>query len=276
MIYAEASQIPDSKGALDIRLADLSRKRFGIEEFMKNTVLVTGSSRGIGHAIALRFAKSGCNLVINGRTETEALHTLCEEINALGSECLICAGDVGNPDFVRSMIVEAEKRFGNIDVLVNNAGISHYGLLSDMTDAEWDRLLAVNLSSAFYCSRSVIPSMVRQQKGAIINISSVWGNCGASCEVAYSATKGGLNSFTKALAKELAPSNISVNAIACGMIDTDMNKCFSSDEIESIVAEIPAGRMGKTDEVADLACNIAFGSSYLTGQIITIDGSWTY
>ena len=143
-----------------------------------------------------------------------------------------------------------------------------------MTYEEWQQVLRTNLDSCFLASRNALPGMIHRKKGKIINISSVWGNVGASMEVAYSASKGGVNSFTKALAKELGPSNIQVNAIACGVIDTDMNKCFSEEERQELIAEIPADRMGKTQEVAQLVVQLCTGNEYLTGQIITLDGGW--
>ena len=143
-----------------------------------------------------------------------------------------------------------------------------------MTPEEWNRIIGVNLNSAFYCSRLAIPLMLKKKDGCIINISSVWGEHGASMEVAYSASKGGINSFTKALAKELAPSSIRVNAVACGMIDTDMNRIFDKDDISYILEEIPADRMGQPEEVADLVYHLCIDNSYITGQIITLDGGW--
>lgn len=148
------------------------------------------------------------------------------------------------------------------------------GLFQDMTPEEWKQILDTNLSSAFYTSKLAVTNMIQQKSGKIINISSVWGNAGASTEAAYSASKGGLNSFTKALAKELAPSNIQVNAIALGMMDTDMNNCFSMEEKASIIEDIPAGRMGNPKEAAELVINLLKSPAYLTGQIITLDGGW--
>ena len=172
------------------------------------------------------------------------------------------------------MVDETLDKFGHINVLINNAGISHIGLLSDMSIEEWNKIVANNLTSVFSFSKLVIPQMVSYKSGKIIQISSVWGNVGASCEVAYSACKGGINAFTKALGKELAPSNIQVNAIACGVIDTDMNKCFTDEERNELADEIPAGRFGTADDVASLALSIATGNEYLNGQIITLDGGW--
>lgn len=161
-----------------------------------------------------------------------------------------------------------------LDVLVNNAGIAHIGLLTDMTADEWHQLLAVNLDSCFYTCRAAIPLMLKKHSGHIINVSSVWGTQGASMEVAYSASKGGMNAFTRALAKELAPSNIQVNAIACGVIDTAMNGCLSEEDICSLTAEIPTDRLGRPEEVASLILQTASAPAYMTGQIITIDGGW--
>ena len=167
-----------------------------------------------------------------------------------------------------------EQQLGAVTILVNNAGISHIGLLSDMSLETWERVIKTNLTSVFCCCRRAIPNMVRHKYGKIINISSVWGIAGASCETAYSASKGGVNAFTKALAKELAPSNISVNAIACGVIDTQMNQCFTKQERAALEEEIPAGRFGNVREVASLALSLVDSSSYLTGQIISLDGGW--
>lgn len=240
---------------------------------MNKTVLVTGASRGIGRATALAFAKKKYNIVICAR-HSDALDSTAREIASLGADCLACTADVGSFDEVQRLFVMARERFGSINVLVNNAGISHIGLLQDMSCEEWNRLVNINLSSVFSCCKLAIPDMLRNGGGSIINISSVWGVAGASCEVAYSATKGGINAFTKALAKELAPSNINVNAIACGVIDTEMNHCFNDEELQGIIEEIPAGRMGSPDEVAALALSISEASSYLTGQVIVLDGGY--
>ena len=188
--------------------------------------------------------------------------------------CTLVPGNVGNPDHVRAIYNKIYQECTHLDVLVNNAGISYINLLTDMTDEDWNRIIQTNLSSVFYCCRQAIPPMVSKRSGKIINISSMWGTSGASCEVAYSASKSGINGFTKALAKELAPSNVQVNAIACGMIDTEMNAVLSEDDITAITEEIPAGRMGTPEEVAELAFAITKKNDYLTGQIITLDGGW--
>lgn len=242
---------------------------------MNKTVLITGASRGIGKAIAYRFAKEGYSLIINCSKSVESLMQLKEALtDTYHVPVHASVGNIGDYAYVKELFSEIEKEFGGVDIVINNAGISHIGLLSDMTAEEWHRIIDVNLSSVFYTSKLAIPYMVSNKKGKIINISSVWGNIGSSCEVAYSASKGGMNSFTKALAKELAPSNIQVNAIACGCIDTEMNRCFSEEERNSLIDEIPAGRFGTPEEVAELAYSLATGNDFLTGQIISLDGGW--
>ena len=241
----------------------------------KKTVLVTGASRGIGRAIALAFAKEGYHVFLNCNHSVIQLEKVRAEIEELpNASCDMVIGDVGNPDHVEKMFKLIYKKCDCLDVLVNNAGIAHIGLLSEMTDKEWNRIIQTNLSSVFYCSRAVIPEMVSKKAGKIINISSMWGTAGASCEAAYSATKAGVHGLTKALAKELAPSNIQVNAIACGVIDTEMNHCFSEEDREALQDEIPMGRFGTAEEVGSFAYSIVTGAPYLTGQIIAYDGGW--
>lgn len=242
---------------------------------MNKTVLVTGASRGIGRAIAYRFAREGYSLIINCSKSADALMTFKSELEQnFGVSVLASIGNIGEYSYVEKLFHEIKEKFGGADIVINNAGISHIGLLSDMSAEDWHRIIDVNLSSVFYTSKLAIPYMVSNKRGKIINISSVWGNIGSSCEVAYSASKGGINSFTKALAKELAPSNIQVNAIACGCIDTEMNRCFSEEERQDLIDEIPAGRFGTPEEVADLTYSLATGHGYLTGQIISFDGGW--
>ncbi len=242
---------------------------------MSATVLITGASRGIGRAIATTFAKAGYQLAITcSKTETELLQLASELKRTYAVDVLTSVGDVSDYAYVEKLFSDITARFGGIDVLVNNAGISYVGLLTDMSIDEWNQIVNTNLTSVFSTSKLAIPYMVHKKAGKIINISSVWGNVGASCEVAYSACKGGMNSFTRALAKELAPSNIQVNAIACGCIDTQMNSCFSNEEKAALADEIPAGRFGRPEEVAELVFALASGHKYLTGQIITLDGGW--
>ena len=200
---------------------------------MNKTVIITGASRGIGKAAAIKFASEGYNVVLNSKNGGENLeNTLKFCRNICGDRVIAVNGDVSDSSFVKELISTAMTAFGRIDVLINNAGISYVGLIQDTSDDIWQNVLNTNLSSVHYCTREVIPHMLKNRPdsdaepfmaGRIINISSVWGNVGASCEAAYSASKGGINAYTKACAKELAPSGISVNAIACGFVDTDMN-----------------------------------------------------
>lgn len=237
----------------------------------RKKAFITGASRGIGRAIAKEYAKNGYDLFLTCIISKHELISLKNELEEeYNINCTTFFGDISNPETVREFFHDIDE----LDVLVNNAGISYIGLLTDMSDEEWNEIISTNLSSAFYCAKCAIPIMLNQKSGKIINISSVWGERGASMEVAYSASKGGINSFTKALAKELAPSNIQVNAIACGLIDTDMNAHFSDDEIGAIISDIPADRIGKPEEVAHLAIQLSTDNNYLTGQIIGLDGGW--
>ncbi|MDF2473085.1 MAG: hypothetical protein K0R21_867 [Anaerocolumna sp.] len=238
------------------------------------TVLITGSSRGIGKAIALKFAREGYNVVINCiHREADLLKTR-DEILSLGAGCLAFVGDISNYQTAAKLFQSVHWEFGNIDILINNAGVSYIGLFTDMTPSDWDHIISTNLTSVFNCCRLAVPSMIANHAGKIVNVSSVWGSVGASCEVAYSASKGAVNSFTKALAKELAPSNIQVNAVACGAIDTEMNQFLSEEERNSLIEEIPANRLGRSEEVANFVYQLTRGNEYLNGQIIHLDGAW--
>lgn len=243
---------------------------------MQKTALITGASRGIGAALAATFSKAGYQLTLCCKSSESDLLSLAKELKEnYQTEILTFIGDVADYTFVSHMVADTLKHYGRIDVLINNAGISHIGLLQDMSMEDWNHIVATNLTSVFSTCNRTIPTMVSQNFGKIINISSVWGNVGASCEVAYSACKGGINAFTKALGKELAPSNIQVNAIACGVIDTQMNACFDEEERNALAEEIPVGRFGRAEEVAALALQLCTGNEYLTSQIITLDGGWT-
>jgi len=238
---------------------------------MRKKALITGASGGIGRATAYALAKDGCDLFLVCRKSGEALLKVKEELErkyAISCETALC--DVSDP----KQVEETVSRAGEFHVLINNAAVSWVSLLTDMTLEEWRKVIDTNLNSLFYTCRLAVPQMVRRKEGKIINVSSVWGNVGASMEVAYSASKGGGNSFTKALAKELAPSNIQVNGAAFGVIDTDMNACFSREEMEALVEEIPAGRMGTAQEAGEIIRWLAGAPAYLTGQIITMDGGW--
>lgn len=245
---------------------------------MSKTVVITGASRGIGRATALEFAHKDINLptniVINCATNSKLLDEVKNELEQAGVNCLAMTGDISDYKFAEKFFSEIRERFETIDILVNNAGISMVGLFQDMSIDEWNRIMAVNTTSVFNCCHFAVPMMLSKKSGHIINVSSVWGNAGASCEVAYCATKGAVNSFTKALAKELAPSNIRVNAVALGAIDTEMNNHLDSDEKNALCEEIPMGRMGFAGEAAKLIADLSDSPAYLTGQIITMDGGW--
>ena len=244
-----------------------------MSEYTQKYALVTGSSRGIGRAIALRLAAEGYHIFLNCARSFDALEETRREIEKI-STCTLVPGDIGNPDTVRDIFHTINETCDHLDVLVNNAGISYIGLLMDMTDAEWDNVLSSNLSSVFYCCRAAIPGMLSHGKGRIINISSMWGVDGASCEAAYSASKAGVGGLTQALAKELARSGIQVNALACGVIDTEMNKQLDEDERAELAEDIPAGRFGTPEEVAEMVWDLVCAPDYLTGQIITFDGGY--
>jgi len=238
---------------------------------MNKKAFITGASRGIGKSIAEALAAKGYDLILTCVSSIYILQEFSAYLtDKYGISCTAVQADAGNYAEMKSVF----QNIDHLDVLVNNAGISHIGLLNDMTPEEWHRIIHTNLDACFYTSKHAIPLMLKNHSGRIINISSVWGNVGASMEVAYSASKGGVNAFTKALAKELAPSNIQVNAIACGVIDTDMNRCFSKEDLQLLTEEIPADRLGAPAEVADLVAYLTEAPAYLTGQIITIDGGW--
>ncbi len=233
--------------------------------------MVTGASRGIGKAIAETLAEAGYHLILTCNHTLAELQTIAASLEEkYNITCTAAAADASDPAAIEKIFASLD----HLDILVNNAGISYIGLLTDMSVEEWQRVINTNLSSCFYTSRLAIPLMLQKHSGCIINISSVWGNVGASMEVAYSASKGGVNSFTKALAKELAPSNIQVNAISCGVIDTAMNHCFSPEEMNALREEIPADRLGQPEEVAKLVLQLIQAPTYLTGQILTLDGGW--
>lgn len=238
---------------------------------MRKRALITGASRGIGEAAARALAGEGYDLFLVCKSSKEAISRLGEELaQQYGIYCETALCDVSGAGQVETMI----KKAGDVHILINNAAVSYVGLLTDMSLKDWHQVIGTNLDSLFYTCRLVVPQMVRRKEGRIINISSVWGNVGASTEVAYSASKGGVNAFTKALAKELAPSNIQVNGIAFGVIDTDMNACFSGEELKALEEEIPAGRMGSTAEAGEMIRMLVKAPGYLTGQILTVDGGW--
>ncbi|OKP69091.1 3-ketoacyl-ACP reductase [Paenibacillus sp. P3E] len=239
------------------------------------TVLVTGGSGGIGGAIAERFASVGMNIVIHYMNSHEAANDVARRCMAHGAKVLTVAADMKDRSQLVRMAERLESSGLQPDILVNNAGKAHYGMLADITEEEWDDIMAVNLKGTFLCSQIFMPYMVSQRYGRIINVSSVWGISGASCEVAYSASKGGVNAFTKALAKELAPSGVTVNAVAPGAVHTAMLSYLQEEELRMLEEEIPAGRLASPEEISSLVYFLALPESgYITGQIISPNGGW--
>ena len=234
--------------------------------------IISGAAAGIGLATAKLFLEEGAKVAICD-ISAEKIAQAAQDLSSLGTVRPFVV-NIADKQQVTEMVEAVAKEFGRIDILINNAGIAWFGLLTDMTDNEWDKILATNLSSVFYCSRAAIPYMVSKKCGKILNISSMWGTVGASCEVAYSATKSGIHGLTRALAKELAPSNIQVNAIACGVIDTEMNGRLNEEERQDLMDEIPSGRFADPEEVAELALKLTDTPAYMTGQIIGIDGGF--
>lgn len=232
------------------------------------TVLVTGASGGIGSAVARLFAENGYNVAVHYHTAKEVAQRLSEEIGGMA----VCA-DMTDEDEIKAMIEAVEKKYGGVDVLVNNAGIAMQKMLCDTDKAEWDRVFSVNMTATFLASKYVMEGMVRRKAGKIINISSIWGEVGASCEVAYSASKAAVIGFTKALAKELSLSGVCVNCITPGVIDTKMNSIIEPEILDEIASEIPIGRLGEAKEVAEAVLFLASEKSdYITGQIIGVNG----
>ena len=239
------------------------------------TALITGASRGIGEATAYQLTKEYDCVAIMSRNTDGKLNTVANQIHATTNcECIPFTGDVSDFAFVEECVRSLAASGHPVDTLVNNAGISLVGLFQDMTPDEFDRILRINVTSVYNTCHAVIPDMVRNQRGRILNISSVWGLVGASCEVAYSATKGAINSLTMALAKELAPSHIAVNAIAFGAVDTTMNGHLSVEEKKTLCEEIPAEKMAAPEEAAVCISHILAMPDYMTGEILKFDGGW--
>ena len=229
------------------------------------TVLITGGTRGIGRAVALKFIEKGYRVCVTySKDEISA-----EETQKLGAEVFLC--DIKDEKQIQATF----EKIGRVDILVNNAGVALIKQIQDTTASEWDEVFAVNLRGAFLCSREAVKGMISNQWGVIVNISSVWGELGSSCETAYSASKAGLIGFTKALAKELAPSNIRVNCVSPGVIDTKMNECFSNDDLALIKSEIPVGRLGKSEEIAS-AVLFLVENEYVTGVDLSVGGGYGF
>ncbi len=242
---------------------------------MKKTAIITGSSKGIGAATAILFAQKGYNVVITYNESYESATLLARSLASNGFSVTAQKLNVANRLEVELLVKETLYKYGSIDVLVNNAGVAFQGLITQTDEIDYDRILDINLKGAFNCCKAVTPVMVNQQSGKIINISSMWGETGASCEVAYSASKAGIIGLTKALAKELAPSGITVNAVTPGLIETSMNSNLSVEELNDFVESIPLGRMGTADEVAQAIYFLASeNADYITGQILGVNGGY--
>jgi 3-oxoacyl-[acyl-carrier protein] reductase len=242
---------------------------------MKKTVLVTGASKGIGRCIAKVFALNDYNIVINYLKSDILAKELLEELRKLKSTPLAIKADVSKRDEVDNMFKEIKQSFKYVDILINNAGIANQMLFTDISAQQWDQIFDVNMKGIFNCTQAAVDDMIYRKSGKIINISSVWGICGASCEVAYSASKAAVIGFTKALAKELGPSNIQVNCIAPGIIDTDMNKKIEHSTIESLIDQTPLGKIGSAEDIAYTALFLAGEqSNFITGQVISPNGGF--
>ncbi|MDD3194084.1 MAG: 3-oxoacyl-ACP reductase FabG [Oscillospiraceae bacterium] len=242
---------------------------------MKPAAVITGASGGIGQALAGQFAAAGYRVFCGGFCHPEQTEQLVDGLRGQGYEAAALQADLsssqGAEDFARDVL----ERCGSVDVLVNNAGVAQQKLFQDITDADWRRMMGVNLDGVFYLTRALLPAMIRQKQGRIINISSIWGICGASCEVHYSAAKAAVAGMTRALAKEVGPSGITVNCIAPGVIQTPMLACFSEEDLQQLAEETPLGRLGTGNDVAALALFLASDQAgFITGQVICVDGGF--
>ena len=237
---------------------------------MTKTIFVTGGSRGIGAAI-VRRAAGKYNVCFTFNKSKDSAEQLEKELGGLGVVAVQC--DVRDEKSVKNAVEFAKKRFGKIDILVNDAGISKSGLVIDLDEKTWDDVFNVNAKGVFLTSKAVLPDMLSRGSGAIVNVSSIWAEQGASCEAAYSASKAAVEGFTKALAKEVAPMGVRVNAVAPGAVDTDMMKFYTQDEIKAICDEIPLGRLARPEEIADAVLFLA-ESEYITGTVLSVNGGW--
>lgn len=243
------------------------------KSIVNKVVVVTGGSRGIGAQIVKTLANENYKVILNYNNSKEQAEKIQQELLEQGNEIEIIKADVSKREETKKLIQFAINKFNKIDVLINNAGISQEGLFTDVTEEEWQKIINTNLNSVFYCNQQALKYMIQEQQGCIINISSIWGETGASCEVAYSTTKAAINGMTKALAKEVGPSNIRVNAIAPGIIDTDMNRNLTNEELEQIKEQIPLNKIGKALDIAKCV-KWLIEDEYTTGQIISINGGW--
>ena len=243
---------------------------------MKKIALVTGASRGIGRGIALQLGREGWDVCVNYIEQREAAESVAAELRAMGRRAVVCQADVADGAAVAAMVRTAEQELGPVSLLVNNAGIAEQALFQDVSDEQWERYMAVNLGGARNAIRAVLPRMLHEKEGCIINISSIWGLRGASCEVAYACTKAALIALTRSLALELAPSHIRVNCVAPGVINTDMAQILGQDVLDALAEQIPLGRLGTVEDVAHAVAFFASEkASYITGQVLTADGGFT-
>lgn len=239
------------------------------------TAIITGASNGIGKQIARLLAHNDYNIVINYNTDSQSAQSLAQELTAKGLSAVTCQADVSNIDDVARLVNFTIQQFGKIDLLVNNAGICKTGLLIDLSSNDIQSLISTNLIGTIYTTQAVARHMLSNQDGVIINISSIWGEIGGSCESVYSASKGGIISFSKALAKELGYNHIRVNCITPGIVDTKMNDNLSKQDLTDIVEDIPCGRIGKPDDIAQAVLWLASdNASYINGQVLSINGGW--
>lgn len=239
------------------------------------TVLITGASRGIGAQTARLFAENGYRVIINYNRSEKAAKELLNELTAKGFDVRIIKADVSKTDEVTAMFTDINRQYGGVDILVNNAGIAQTKLFTDITDEDWERMIATNLSSAFYCCRAALPYMIRNHYGRIINLSSMWGQVGGSCEVHYSAAKAGIIGLTKALAMEEGLSGITVNCVAPGVIRTDMTSNLSEEDFKVLSEETPTGTIGTPEDIARTILFLADDrSSFITGQVIGVNGGF--
>ncbi len=241
---------------------------------MEKVAIVTGASRGIGRQIAKELARKQIQVIANYNNSEEAAYSLKQELEKENIEIDIFKADITKREEIKKLVQFVEKKYKKIDILINNAGISEYKMFTEETDEDWSKIINTNLYSAFAMTQEILPNMIHKKEGCIINISSIWGIVGASLEVLYSISKAGMNGMTKALAKELGPSNIRVNAIAPGIIETQMNNKFSQEEIKQIKEEIPLERIGNSSDIAKCV-NWLIEDNYTTGQIISINGGWS-